>query len=152
MNQALYEAKLDQKKKCHQVLSQSHSRFNYVYEISGYEAFRLGQKQALLDPLQRSFFGPEHYDDLNRVDSNNYDLEFYATKKNLGVDFTEELDEETETQGEGSRASRSDHPRPSAKNQAEFNLPVALVTNPSELKGCLNILSSATSGGGLMTI
>ena len=97
MNHALYQAKLNQKKKCLQVLSQSHSCFNCFYEISGCEAFRLGSEQALLDPLQWSFSGPVDYDNLNRVKSNNFDLEYYATKENLGVDFIDELNEETET-------------------------------------------------------
>ena len=97
MNHALYQAKLDQKKKCLQVLSQSHLCFNRFYEISGCEAFRLGSEQALLDPLQWSFSGPVDYDNLNRVKSNNSDLDYYATKENLGVDFIDELNEETET-------------------------------------------------------
>ena len=97
MNQALYQARLDQKKKCHQVLSQSHSHFNRFCEIFGCEALPLGWEQALLYPVQWSFSSLEDYDNLNRVENNNYDLEYYVSKENLGVDFAEELDEETET-------------------------------------------------------
>ena len=47
--------------------------------------------------MQQSFSSPEDYDNLNQVESNNYDLEYYVSKENLGVNFTKELDEETET-------------------------------------------------------
>ena len=129
------------------MLSQCHSCFNCFCEISNCEAFHLTWEQALLDPLLRNFIGPEDYDKLNRVECNNYNLEYYAAKENLGVDFTDELDEETETQGEGSRASKSDHPDPLTKNQAKSKLPVVPSTDPLELEGCLNVPPGTISSG-----
>ena len=70
------------------------------------------------------------------------------TKENIGVDFAEELDEEIETQGEGSRTSRSDRLGPSVKNQAESKPHVIPIFDSSKHEGCLNVPSGITSGGG----
>ena len=74
MNRALYQVKLQQKDKCLEVLSQSHSRFNHLIEVSGCEAFPLELEQALLDPLVRVFTVPEGYNAQNKVGNNNYNL------------------------------------------------------------------------------
>ena len=116
-------------------------------EVSSCEAFRLGWEHAILDPSTCHFFGPQAFDPANRVESNNYDLDHYVTKKGLGVDFAEELDEETETRGEGSQVSKSGHLDPSATNQAESKSPAVLSTNSSKLEGCLNVPSGAISTG-----
>ena len=42
MNRSLEQAKVQQRDKCFEVLSQSHSRFNRLMEVSSYETFRLG--------------------------------------------------------------------------------------------------------------
>ena len=73
------------------------------------------------------------------------------TKENIGVDFAEELDEEIETQGEGSPACRSDRLGPLAKNQAESKPLVIPIADSLELEGCLNVPSGATSVVVLMT-
>ena len=97
MNRALHQVKYHEKDKCFKVLSQSHTRFNRLMEISGYKAFRLGWEQALTDPSAPIFSGPEEYDALNKIEGGNYDLDFYATKENLGVAFAKEMEDETET-------------------------------------------------------
>ena len=66
----------------------------------------------MLDPLARDFTGPVDYDTLNKVESNNYDLEYYVLKENLVVTFSKELEDEIETQGGGSQVSKSSHPNP----------------------------------------
>ena len=70
-------------------------------------------------PSAHDFIGPDDYDALNRVENNNYDLEYYVTKENLTVAFADELEDETETQGGGSQVSKSGHPDPSVKDQVE---------------------------------
>ena len=57
MNRTLYLAKLQQKKKCLEVLSQSHSRFSRLLEVFGYRAFDLGWEWALQDPSACDFAG-----------------------------------------------------------------------------------------------
>ena len=42
MNRALYQAKLQQKEKCIEVLYQIHPHFNRLLEVSGCKAFHLG--------------------------------------------------------------------------------------------------------------
>ena len=116
-------------------------------EVSNCEAFRLGWEQALLDPLAHDFSGLEACDAMNQVESNNNDLDYYVTKENLEVDFVEDLDEETETQGEGSQASKSNQPDPLAKDQAKSKSHVASGSNPSELEGCLNVPFGAILSG-----
>ena len=69
-------------------------------------------------------------------------------KENLEVEFTEKLDEETKTQGEGSRTSRFDHPRTLVKNQAKSKPPITLLTDPSTLERCLNFPSGTISSSG----
>ena len=96
MNRSLQQAKVQQREKCFEVLSQSHSRFNRLMEVSSCETFRLGWEQALMDPSARIISGPDEYDALNRIESKNYDLEYYASKENLTVTFAEELDDEAE--------------------------------------------------------
>lgn len=116
MNKALHKAKPQEKEKCLHVLTQSHTRFSRLNEVSDCKAFRLGWEQALLDPLVHNFFDPKAFDAVNRVESNNYNLDYYVTKENLGVNFAEKLKEETETQGEGSQISKSGHPDPSYRD------------------------------------
>ena len=94
MNKALHKAKLQEKEKCLHVLTQSHTRFSCLNEVSICETFHLGQEHALLDPLAHDFFGPEAFDAANRVDINNYDLDYCIAKKHLEVDFVKELDGE----------------------------------------------------------
>ncbi len=66
-------------------------------EVFGCEAFQLGWEQALLDPSACVFSGPDDYDALNKIENNNYDLEYCALKEKLNVTFTEELEDEIET-------------------------------------------------------
>ena len=98
------------KERCLEVLTQSHTRFNHLMEISNCETFRLGWEQALTDPSERIFFGPEEYDALNKIEGGNYDLDFYVTKKNLGVTFADEMEDETKSQGRGSQVLGSEIP------------------------------------------
>ena len=65
------------------VLSQSHSRFNHLMEVSGCEAFRLRWEQAFLDPSAHVFVGSDDYDALNQIENKNYDIEYYMSKENL---------------------------------------------------------------------
>ena len=67
MNHALHQAKYHEKDKCLEVLSQSHSRFNRLMEVSGCKTFRLGWEQVLLDPSAQVFSSSEEYDALNKV-------------------------------------------------------------------------------------
>ena len=85
-------------------------------EVNGCKAFRLGWEQGLLDPSTQIFSGPEEYDALNKIERKNYDLDHYMSKENLAVTFVEELEDETETQGDGSQASKSDHSDPMMKD------------------------------------
>ena len=71
MNRVLHQAKLQQKDKCLDVLSQCHVHFNRLMEVSGCETFCLRWEQALLDPLARVFLGLKEYDALNKVESKN---------------------------------------------------------------------------------
>ena len=119
MNRALYQAKLQQKEKCIKVLSHSPSHFNRLLEVSSYEAFRLRWDQALSDRSTCVFSGPDEYNDLNKVERNHYDLEYYVSKENLTVAFADKLEDETKTQGGGSQASKSDHLDPVAKGQVD---------------------------------
>ena len=73
----------------------------------------------MLDPSACAFAGLDGYDALNQIENKNYDLEYYVLKDNLNVTFTEELEDETETQGGGSQTSKSDHPSLLAKGQVE---------------------------------
>ena len=99
MNQAMHQAKLQQKEKYMEVLSQSHSRFNRLMEVSGYKAFRLGWEQALVEPLAHVFVGLDDNDAPNHIENKNYDLEYYVSKENLNATFVEELEDETKSQG-----------------------------------------------------
>ena len=121
MNRSLQQAKVQQRDKCFEVLSQSHLRFNRLMEVSSCETFRLGWEQALTDPSARIFSGPDEYDALNKIESNNYDLEYYASKENLTVTFPEELDDEAENRGSESHVSKSEHLEVQAKDQADQN-------------------------------
>ena len=85
MNRSLQQAKVQRREKCLEVLSQSHSWFNRLMEISSCETFRLGWEQALKDPSARIISSPEEYDDLNKIERKNYDLEYYVSKENLIV-------------------------------------------------------------------
>ena len=108
MNRSLQQAKVQQREKCLEVLSQSHSRFNRLMEISSCETFRLGCEQALKDPSVQIISSPEEYDDLNKIEHKNYDLEYYVSKENLIVTFAEELDDEAENWGSESHVSKSE--------------------------------------------
>ncbi|KAL5571146.1 hypothetical protein UlMin_020743 [Ulmus minor] len=55
MNRSLQQAKVQQREKCLEVLSQSHLRFSCLMEVSSYETFWLGWEQALMDPSERIF-------------------------------------------------------------------------------------------------
>ena len=135
----MHQAKLQQKEKCMEVLSPSHLRFNCLMEVSGCEAFRLGQEQALLDPSARVFVVPDDYDALNQIENKNCDLEYYVSKENLIVNFVEELEDETETQGGGSQASKSNHSDLMTKDQAESKSKAITSGGASDLEGCLEI-------------
>ena len=52
---------------------------------------------GLVRSFGRIFTGLKDYDALNKVESNNYDMEYYVSKENLVVTFTEELKDEIET-------------------------------------------------------
>ena len=110
MNRTLHQAQTHEKERCLEVLTQSHTRFNCLMEISSCEAFRLGWEQALTDPLARIFSSPKEYDALNKIESGNYDLDFYVMKENLGVAFADEMEDETESQGGGSQVLGSEIP------------------------------------------
>lgn len=127
------------------MLSQSHSWFIRLMEVSGSEAFRLGWEQALMDPLARLISGPEEYDALNHVKGKNYDLDYYTAKENLTVSFTEELEDEAENRGSESHASKSERPEVVAKDQTDAKLKGVTSSGASGLEGCLEI---PTSSGG----
>ena len=97
LKRAAKPSETHKKERCLEVLTQSHSRFNRLMEISGSEAFRLGWEQAMTEPSARLFCGPDEYDALNKIERRNYDLDFYARKENLRVTFVEEMEEETES-------------------------------------------------------
>ena len=99
----------------------------------------------MLDPLACIISGLEEYDALNKIEGKNYDLDYYASKENLVVNFAEELDDEIETQGGGSKALKSDHPDPSTKDQTKSKLKAVVSGGASRLEGCLEI--PTTSGG-----
>ena len=95
LKRAAQQAQTHKKERCLEVLTQSHTRFNRLMEISGSEAFRLGWEQAMTEPSARLFSGPDEYDALNKIEGRNYDLDFYVRKENLRVTFAEEIEEET---------------------------------------------------------
>ena len=145
MNRALHQAKLQQKDKCLEVLSQSHSQFSRLMEVSSCETFRIGWEQALTDPLARIISCPEEYDALNKIEDKNYDLDYYASKENLTVTFAEELEDEAKNRGSESHISKSERPETLAKDQEDSKLNVVASSRTSGLEGCLEIPSS--SGG-----
>ena len=136
---------MQQREKCFEVLSQSHSRFNRLIEVFSYETFRLGWEQALTDPSARIISGPEEYDALNKIEGKNYDLDFYALKENLMVTFAEELEGEAENRGSESHVSKSEHPETLAKDQVDSKMKAVASGGTSGMEGCLEISSS--SGG-----
>lgn len=152
MNRSLEQAKAQQREKCFEVLSQSHSRFSRLMEVSGSEAFRLGWEQALMDPSARLISGPEEYDALNHVEEKNYDLDYYAAKENLMVSFAEELEDEAENRGSESHASRSERPEAVAKDQTGAKLKGVASSGASGLEGCLEIPSSSRGFDDTLTI
>ena len=97
INCALHWAQVHKKERCLEVLSQSHTRFNRLMEISGCEAFYLGWEQALTDHSEHIFSGPEEYDALNKIEGGNYDMDFYVMKENMEVTFADEMEDETES-------------------------------------------------------
>ena len=145
MNRCLQQAKVQQREKCFEVLSQSHSCFNRLMEVSSCETFRLGWEQALMNPSARVISSPEEYDSLNKIEGKNYDLDYYASKENLTVTFAKELDDKTENRGSESHVSKSEHPEVLAKDQADSKLKAVVSGGASGLEGCLEIPSS--SGG-----
>ena len=98
-----------------------------------------------MDPSARIISGPDEYDALNKIESKNYDLEYYALKENLTVTFAEELDDEAENWGSESHVSKSERPEVLAKDQADSKLKAVVSGGASGLEGCLEIPSS--SGG-----
>ena len=145
MNRCLQQAKVQQREKCFEVLMQSHSRFNRLMEVSSCETFRLGWEQALMDPSARTISGPDEYDALSKIESGNYDLEYYASKENLTVTFAEEYNDEAENRGSESHVSKSERPEVLSKDQADSKLKAVVSGGASGLEGCLEIPSS--SGG-----
>ena len=99
----------------------------------------------MTDPSALIIFGPDEYDALNKIESKNYDLEYYASRENLTVTFAEELDDEAENRGSEFHVSKSEHPEVQAKDQADSKLKVVVSGGASGLEGCLEIPSS--SGG-----
>ena len=102
----------------------------------------------MVDPSARVFTGPDYYDALNQIENKNYDLEYYVSKENLNVTFTEELEDETETQGGGLQTSKSDHPSLLTKGQVESEAKAIPCGSASDLEGCLEVLSGHASFGG----
>ena len=100
-NKAIQSAKVQEKEKCIHILTHSHSRFSRLNEISSCEAFQLGWEQALLDLTAHDFSGLNAFNVANQVEVNNYELEYYISKKNLKVDFVEELKNEEASTLEG---------------------------------------------------
>ena len=70
------------------------------------------------------------------------------TKENLAVNFIDELEDETETQGGGSQASKSDHLDLVAKGQVEYKSKAISCSGTSNLEGCLEIPPGLSSSGG----
>ena len=134
MNRSLQQARVQQREKCLEVLSQSHSRFNRLMEVSSCETFRLGWEQALSDPSARVISSPEKYDALNKIEAKNYDLDYYASKENLTVTFAEEFEDEAEIRGSESHVSKSEHPETLAKDQADSRMKAVVSGGASGLR------------------
>ena len=136
------------RKKPWKVLTQSHSRFSRLNEVSSCEAFFLGWEQALLNPKARDFTDPEAFGVSNKVETNNYDLEHYISKENLVVDFAEKLHgEDSSIQEDDPQVSLPSSSNHLAKDQVESQSQDFSSVNPLELKGCLNVISSIPSTG-----
>ena len=102
----------------------------------------------MLVPSAHDFTSPEDYDDFNKVESNNYDLDYYVSKENLAVTFAEELEDKNKTQGGGSQSSKSDHLDTVAKGQVESKSKAISGNDTSNLEGCLEISPGLLSSGG----
>ena len=99
----------------------------------------------MTNPSARIISGPEEYDALNKIEGKNYDLDYYASKENLIVTFTEELDDETENRGNESHVSNSERLEVLGKDHIDSKQKRLLSSGTSGLEGCLEIPSS--SGG-----
>ena len=144
LKRATQQAETHKKERCLEVLTQSHSRFNRLMEISGSEAFRLGWEQAMTEPSARLFCGPEEYDALNKIEGRNYDLDFYARKENMRVTFVEEMEEETESHGPDSEVLGSQFSDRWVNDQLEIKSKVVSSTGALDSKGFLQFASIST--------
>ena len=93
--------------------------------------------------MDSGFSGFDAFDVENRVEVNNYNPDYYTDKENLKVDFVEELDKE-----EGSFREEDDQvPQYEPKGLPEKD-PTSTISaaaswaNPSELEGCLKVVSN----------
>lgn len=102
----------------------------------------------MLDPSAHVFADLNDYDALNQIKNKRYDLECYVSKENMNVTFTEELKDETETQGGGSQTLKSDHLSPLTKGQVESKAKAIPCVNASNLECCLEIPSGRASSVG----
>ena len=110
-------------------------------KILGYEAFCLGWEQILTNPLARIFSSPEEYDALNKIESGNYDLDFYVSKENLGVVFADEMEDEIESQVGGSQVLGFELPDHGAKDQLEVKSKAISSSGALDLEGCIEVPS-----------
>ena len=75
-------------------------------------------------------------------------MEYYVSKENLGVDFTEELDgEDSSMQEDDSQVSLPGLDDHLAKDQTKSQFQALSGANTSELEGCLNVISNPPSTG-----
>ena len=98
-----------------------------------------------MDPSARIISGADEYDALNKIESKNYDLEYYASRENLTVTFADELNDEAENQGSESHVSKSERLEVLGKDRADSKQKTVVSSGTSGLEGCLEIPSS--SGG-----
>ena len=64
------------------------------------------------------------------------------------VTFVEELENETETQGGRSQASKSDHLNPTVKDQVESKTKAISSSGASDLEGCLEVPTGLSTSSG----
>ena len=70
------------------------------------------------------------------------------SKENLSITFAEELEDEIETQGIISQASKSDHQESSAKDQIESKSKAISSGSASNLEGCLEFPAGLSTSSG----
>ena len=82
------------------------------------------------------------------MEAKNYVLDYYLSKKNLNVDFTEELaGNDSSMQGDENKTSPYELSSQQEKELAKSLSQAASGTNPLELEGSLKVISDAPSTG-----